>query len=144
MHTQINLQEKVQKLFWFSATTTKDKQFLKHVQLEKGKIAVFDKVYNDYKTFDDFTENWIFFVISLKSNASYEYVKENDIPNYIDNGVLKDEIIRVDIKENGVYLKTIDLRKIDYWDDENKRCFEFLTNLNGMNAGHIALIYKKR
>ena len=144
VHTQINLQEKVPKLIWFSAATTHDKQFLKHVQLEKGKIAVFDKGYNDYKTFDEFTENGVFFVTRLKSNASYESVKENDIPNYIDNGVLKDEIIRVDIKENGAYLKTIELRKIAYWDDENKRCFEFLTNLNGMNAGHIALIYKKR
>ena len=144
VHTQINLQEKVPKLIWFSAATTHDKQFQKHVQLEKGKIAVFDKGYNDYKTFDEFTENGVFFVTRLKSNASYESVKENDIPNYIDNGVLKDEIIRVDIKENGAYLKTIELRKIAYWDDENKRCFEFLTNLNGMNAGHIALIYKKR
>lgn len=144
VHTQINLQEKVPKLIWFSAATTHDKQFLKHIQLEKGKIAVFDKGYNDYKTFDEFTENDIFFVTRLKSNAVYESVKENDIPNYIDDGVLKDEIIRVDVKENGSYLKTIELRKIAYWDDENKRCFEFITNLKGMNAGHIALIYKKR
>ncbi|NBW31022.1 MAG: IS4 family transposase, partial [Flavobacteriales bacterium] len=144
VHTQINLQGKVPKLIWFSAATTHDKQFLKHVQLEKGKIALFDKGYNDYKTFDEFTENGIFFVTRLKSNASYESVKENDIPNYIDDGVIKDEIIRVDIKENGAYLKTIELRKIAYWDDDNKRCFEFITNLNGMNAWHIALIYKKR
>ena len=144
VHTQINLQENVPKIIWFSAATTHDKKFLKHIQLEKGKIAVFDKGYNDYKTFDEFTENGIFFVTRLKSNASYESVKENEIPYYIDYGVIKDEIIRVDVKENGKYLKTMELRKIAYWDDENKRCFEFITNLIGMNAGHIALIYKKR
>ena len=144
VHTQINLQDRVPKLIWFSAATTHDKQFLKHVELEKGRIAVFDKGYNDYKTFDEFNESGIFFVTRLKSNASYESVKENDIPSYIDNGVLKDEVIRVDVKENGAYLKTIELRKVAYWDDENKRCFEFITNLHGMNAGHIALIYKKR
>jgi hypothetical protein len=144
VHTQINLQDRVPKLVWFSAATTHDKQFLKHVELEKGRIAVFDKGYNDYKTFDEFNEGGIFFVTRLKSNASYEAVKENDIPSYIDNGVLKDEVIRVDVKENGAYLKTIELRKVAYWDDENKRCFEFITNLLGMNAGHIALIYKKR
>jgi IS4 transposase len=88
--------------------------------------------------------NDIFFVTRLKSNASYESVTENDIPNYVDDGVIKDEIIRVDVKEQGAYLKTIELRKVAYWDDENKRCFEFVTNLFGMNAGHIALIYKKR
>jgi IS4 transposase len=144
VHTQINLQDRVPKLIWFSAATTHDKKFLKHVKLEKGKIAVFDKGYNDYKTFDEFTMNDIFFVTRLKSNASYESVTENDIPNYVDDGVIKDEIIRVDVKEQGSYLKTIELRKVAYWDDENKRCFEFVTNLFGMNAGHIALIYKKR
>ena len=55
VHTQINLQEKVPRLIWFSPATTHDKQFLKHLQLEIGKIAVFDKGYNDYKTFDEFT-----------------------------------------------------------------------------------------
>jgi len=144
IHTQINLQEKVPKLIWFSAATTHDKQFLKHLQLEKGKIAVFDKGYNDYKTFDEFTEQGIHFVTRLKSNASYESVYENDIPDYLDSGVLKDEIISVEIKDNGKYLKTTELRRIAYWDDNNNRCFEFVTNLFGMNAGHIALIYKKR
>jgi hypothetical protein len=144
VHTQINLQEKVPKLIWFSAATTHDKQFLKHLQLEKGKIAVFDKGYNDYRAFDNFTEQGIFFVTRLKSNASYESITENEIPDYLDNGVLKDELIIVDVKENGKYLKTTKLRRIAYWDEENCRCFEFITNLEGMNAGHIALIYKKR
>lgn len=144
VHTQINLQEKVPKLVWFSSARTHDKQFLKHIQLEKGKIAVFDKGYNDYKTFDEFTQNGIFFVTRLKSNAVFEPVVENEIPSYIDNGVVKDEIIRVEVKENGKYLKTTDLRRIAYWDSQNERCFEFITNLIGMNAGHIALIYKKR
>jgi hypothetical protein len=121
VHTQINLQENVPKIIWFSAATTHDKKFLKHIQLEKGKIAVFDKGYNDYNTFDEFTQNGIFFVTRLKSNASYKSVKENEIPSCIDDGVIKDEIIRVDVKENGKYLKTTELRKIAYWDDENKR-----------------------
>lgn len=117
---------------------------MKHLQLHQGKIAVFDKGYNDYKTFDEFTQNGVFFVTRLKSNAVYESVTENEIPSYIDNGVIKDEIIRVDIKEKGKFLKTTELRRIAYWDDENQRCFEFITNLIGMNARHIALIYKKR
>lgn len=103
---------------------------------------MFDKGYNDYKTFDEFTQNNIYFVTRLKSNATYELVVENDIPSYIDAGVLKDEIIKVEVKDNGKYLKTTELRRIAYWDDEHKRCFEFITNIQGMNAGHIALIYK--
>ena len=112
--------------------------------MEKGKIAVFDKGYNDYKTLDEFTQQGIYFVTRLKTNASYESLTENDIPDYLDDGVLKDENIQVDVKENGKFLKTTQLRRIAYWDEENNRCFEFITNLKGMNAGHIALIYKKR
>jgi hypothetical protein len=144
VHTQINLQSKVPQLVWYSAAATHDKQFLKHLQLQKGKIAVFDRGYNDYKVFDEFTQKGIFFVTRLKSNAAYQTVMENDIPTYIHEGVLKDEVIEVDAKENGGYIKTIKLRRIAYWDDESKRCFEFVTNLHGMNAWHIALIYKKR
>lgn len=144
VHTQINLQENVPKLVWFSAATTHDSQFLKRVQLEKGKIAVFDKGYNDYGVFDSFIREGIFFVTRLKSNANYESVSENDIPTYIDDGVIKDEIISVDVTENRKYLKKIELRKVSYWDNDNKRCLEFITNIHGMNAGHIALIYKKR
>lgn len=144
VHTQINLQENVPKLVWFSAATTHDSQFLKRIQLEKGKIAVFDKGYNDYGVFDSFIREGIFFVTRLKSNANYESVSENDIPTYIDDGVIKDEIISVDVTENRKYLKKIELRKVSYWDNENKRCLEFITNIHGMNAGHIALIYKKR
>jgi hypothetical protein len=50
----------------------------------------------------------------------------------------------VDVTENRKYLKKIELRKVSYWDNDNKRCLEFITNIHGMNAGHIALIYKKR
>ena len=144
VHTQISLQERVPKLVWFSAATTHDRQFLRHLKLEKGRIAVFDKGYNDYKVFDEFTENDLFFVTRLKSNAVYESISENEIQQDIDNGVLKDEIIRVEVKAQGKYLKTTQLRRIAYWDEDNKRSFEFITNLFGMNAGHIALIYKKR
>ena len=144
VHTQINLQEQVPKLIWFSSASTHDRKFLNHLKLSKGKIAVFDKGYNDYKAFDNFTSKEIFFVTHLKSNASYIPKRENDISDYIDSGVLKDEIITVEVKEDGNFIKNTELRRLVYWDKENKRCFEFITNLKGMNAGHIALIYKKR
>lgn len=43
VHTQINLQDRLPKLIWFSAATTHDKQCLKPVELENGRIAAFGK-----------------------------------------------------------------------------------------------------
>jgi|TARA_B110001469_G_C9627493_1_gene313432 hypothetical protein len=39
-------------------------------------------------------------------------VAENEIPDYLDDGVLKGEIIEVDVKEKGKFLKKIQLRRI--------------------------------
>jgi hypothetical protein len=144
VHTQINMNEKLPKLLCFTAATTHDSYFLNKLILEKGKIAVFDKGYNDYVQFDEFSKEGIFFVTRIKSNASYTTLEEHEIPDYIEPGVLKDEKISLDIKEKGKIVRQIELRRVAFWDDENQRCFEFLTNLHGMNAGHIALIYKQR
>lgn len=144
VHTQMNLQERVPKLVWYSAASIHDHEFLKIVNLKPHQIAVFDKGYTDYAQYERFTQKQILFVTRLKTNAAYQVKSENEIPDYIDNGVLKDEIIEVDLKENGRLSGTTKLRRIAYWDEENKRSFEFVTNLFGMNAGHIALIYKQR
>jgi hypothetical protein len=73
VHTQINLQEKVPKLIWFSAATTHDKQFLKHVQLEKGKIAVCD--YG--------CSTWIhFFYTAFRSDQSALSSLHRSVKNY--------------------------------------------------------------
>ncbi|MFN5182557.1 MAG: IS4 family transposase [Bacteroidota bacterium] len=144
VHTQMNLQERVPKLVWYSSAATHDKNFLNHINLEKGQIAVFDKGYNDYKTFETFTKNEVFFVTRMKTNATYKSVEELEIPSYIDQGVIKDEIICIELSESNQLKDHLKLRRIAYWEEENKRVFEFITNLFGMNAGHIALIYKQR
>jgi IS4 transposase len=144
VHTLMNMQEQVPRLVWFSSATTHDHEFIKHFKLNKNRIAVFDKGYNDYALFSTLCENDNFFVTRLKENASFTAVSESDIPNETDTGVLKDEVIQLQVKEKNVVIKTITLRRIAYWDNQHKRCFEFLTNLFDMDAGHIALIYKQR
>ena len=145
VHTLMNMQQEVPRLLWFSPATTNDHEFLKRFQIKKDHIAVFDKGYNDYSMFAKFCKDGVFFVTRLKDNAVYASLSETDIPDGTETGVIKDEKIEIEVKENNVVIQTIVLRRIAYWDNENKRCFEFLTNLFDMqDAGHIALIYKKR
>lgn len=144
VHTLMNMQQQVPQLVWFSPAATHDHEFLKHLNLRKNRIAVFDKGYNDYGMFANLCENKFFFVTRLKENALYNPLSESDIPDVTDTGVIKDERIALEVKENNVVIKTITLRRVAYWDNDTKRCFEFLTNLFDMDAGHIALIYKQR
>jgi len=56
VHTVINADEKVPSLVWFSAAKPHDHNFLQQLKCDDNTIYVFDKGYNDYKSFKHFTE----------------------------------------------------------------------------------------
>lgn len=143
VHTVINADEIVPNLVWFSPATTNDHNFLKKLKCDDNTVYVFDKGYNDYKAFKHFTEHKTGFVTRLKDNALYRNIEALEIEEKIHNGVLKDEIIEVDIK-NGKEISSLRLRKVTFYDRENKREFEFLTNLFELRADLIAGLYKIR
>jgi len=142
-HTIIKASENVPCLIRYSEAVRHDHMFLKEVfSLAKGSIITFDKGYVDYAQYEAFTKKSIWYVTRLKHNATYKAAKEYDIPNDADSGVLKDEQIILyygDKKE-----KEHRSRRIAYWDSENDRLLEFITNNFELSAEKIALIYKKR
>lgn len=142
-HSVLNADEKVPEMVWFSSGATNDQQFLKKLKLDSNTVYVFDKGYNDYKAFKLFTDNETGFVTRLKDNAKFEINEENIISDRIHSGVLLDTIIEVEVKENNLVSK-LKLRKIRFYDRENKRVFEFITNLFDFRADTVAALYKIR
>jgi len=109
--------------------------------LNRGSIVAFDRAYNDYKLFGQWTENGVFFVTRLKDNAVYEVVEEGDIPK--NRSILFDQIIRltgVKAEEKCPYL----LRRIVIWDKDNQRELVLLSNHLNFGSTTIAAIYKDR
>ena len=51
VHTVINVDECVPKLFWFTEAEKNDYIILHKLKMDANTIYVFDKVYNDYKSF---------------------------------------------------------------------------------------------
>lgn len=143
VHTVINADEVVPNLVWFSEAKTHDHNFLKRLKCDEDTIYVFDKGYNDYKAFKHFTTHQTGFVTRLKDNAVYNKIEENPIEECIHSGVLKDEIIEVEVKENKT-LSKLKLRKVVFYDRVDKREFEFLTNLFDLRPDMIAALYKIR
>ena len=143
VHTVINADEIVPNLVWFSPATTHDHNFLKRLKCDDNTIYVFDKGYNDYKAFKHFTEHKTGFVTRLKDNALYEEIENLEIPERVHSGVLSDKIIEVEVKKDKGATK-LKLRKVTFYDRENKREFEFLTNLFELRADLIAGLYKIR
>ncbi len=142
-HTMINAYENVPCLIRYSAAAKHDHTFLKEINLPKGSFITFDKAYNDYLQYKRFTDNGVWFVTLQKENAMYQIGEEYDIPDNIDEGVIKDEAIYLSYQENGQE-KKIKLRRIAYWADDRQRLLIFISNNFELSADLIALIYKKR
>jgi len=139
MHTMINASEDVPTLIRFTSAATHDHTFLKDLELKRGSIVVFDKGYNDYSQYLRWNLDGIFFVTRQKDNAVWSSLKEFDISDETDSGVLKDEKIKV---EKGG--QSVELRRIAYWSEEQKKLLEFITNNYELPPDKIAEIYKRR
>ena len=140
MHTMINAMEDVPCLIKFSSAATHDHVFLKELDLKKGSYVVFDKGYVDYKQYQQWTLDDIYFVTRQKDNARYTSLEEFDIPDYVDDAVLKDEKITLTDKDG----KKFHLRRIAFWHQEKHKVYEFITNNYELEADKIAAIYKNR
>lgn len=142
-HTIIKVSENVPCLIRYSEAVRHDHMFLNEVfNLAAGSIITFDKGYVDYAQYEALTKKTIWYVTRLKDNAIYIAQEEFNIPDEADSRILKDEEIKLyygDKKD-----KVHRARRIAYWDSENQRLFEFITNNFDLSAEKIALIYKKR
>lgn len=142
-HTIIKASENVPCLIRYSAAVRHDHTFLKEIHmLPKGSIITFDKGYVDYAEYEAFSKSEICYVTRLKDNAVYEARKEYDLPDNAPSAVLKDEEVVLYYGQNKQNQHRT--RRIAYWDDENKRLFEFISNNFELSAEKIALIYKQR
>lgn len=142
-HTIIKASENIPCLIRYSAAVRHDHTFLSEVHaLPKGSIITFDKGYVDYAQYEAFTQARIWYVTRLKDNAVYEARKEYDLPDNAPSAVLKDEqiVLHYGEKKNQEH----HARRIAYWDHENQRLFEFISNNHELTAEKIALIYKQR
>ena len=140
MHTMINAMEDVPCLIKFSSAATHDHIFLKELDLKKGSYVVFDKGYVDYQQYQQWTLDEIYFVTRQKSNAHYTSLEEFDIPDNVNDAVLKDEKITLTDKQG----KEFHLRRIAFWHQETRKVYEFITNNYELEADKITDIYKNR
>lgn len=139
MHTMINAMEDVPCLIRFSSAATHDHTFLKELNLEKDSFVVFDKAYNDYLQYLQWTLDGIYFVTRQKDNAVYKNIKEFDLDHKTSDAVLKDELILIEKGD-----KSIEIRRVAYWDSEKEKVFEFITNNTEISPDKVADIYKHR
>ena len=141
-HTIIDSQDNMPCFIRYTEAAKHDHVLLKDVDLPENSVICFDKGYIDYEQYEVFTRKKIWYVTRLKDNALYVAKQEFDIPDDAHAGVLKDEEIELLYGKNKVLRHKA--RRIAFWDDENGRVFEFITNNFDLSSEEITLIYKKR
>jgi len=111
------------------------------LEFAPGTIVVYDRGYNDYRLFGQWTAQGVFFVTRIKDNARYEVVGERDVPQ--NRHILKDQLIQLTglkAEEKCPY----PLRRVEVYVPETDEILVFLTNNMDLGATTIAAIYKDR
>lgn len=111
-------------------------------QLEKGSILAFDRAYIDYQWWNELNLNGLFFVSRVKSNLNIFVVGQHK-DRILEPGILSDEVV---IFGDYFAMKKYPdkLRRVRYWDKENKKEYIYLTNNFMLTAKQIADVYKER
>jgi hypothetical protein len=144
VHMLIDAVQSVGKFMKITAARMHDKTFLSNIEVPPFSMLVFDKAYNYYKQFKEWTDKQIYFVTRQKSNAAYAVLKTISETALAKKqaGVSKEEAIEVSYKEKKEVV-TLLLRRVCY-QDEKGRQYVFICNNMIITAEEIALIYKKR
>jgi len=113
--------------------------------MEKGSIIVFDRAYIDYLKWKEIDKNELIFVSRAKKNQNIFKLGQHTEKEKLEKNIVSDEIVmfgdyEVIYKEK--YPKN--LRRIKFYDEENKKEYTYLTNSFDLSAKQIADIYKDR
>ena len=114
-----------------------ERKIAKCVELPENSIVTFDKGYNSYKWFQQLSEKSIFFVTRITQSAKYKIIERKKINKK--QNITFDQIIEVKVDKNVLHL-----RHVGYYDEENDKYYEYITNRFDLSAKTIALIYKER
>jgi hypothetical protein len=118
-----------------------DRTVARRFNLKPGSIVAFDRAYNDYTLFSEWTESGVYFVTRLKDNAVYRIIENRTVPQ--NRNILADQIIQLTghkAEEKCPHL----LRRVVVWDEQNNRMLSLLTNHLSFGATTISAIYKDR
>jgi hypothetical protein len=122
-----------------------DRYGLKQLIFPKDTIIVEDRAYFDFELMLNRIKAKNVFVTRIKSNTLYETIEELELPDDVDQNILKDEIIQLTSGraiETGISEHKLRLVHV-YKEDENK-VIAIITNQLDWEYNTIAALYKKR
>ena len=143
-NTILNASTLMPHFLQFTSAAENDQSIYKKLTLPAGSFLVFDKGYNNYAQFALLAAKEIFFITRQKYNAVYTSLFECWHGEETPDNVLKEELIEHRFKDESGNEMTLRLRRIAWYDKEQDRAYEFITNNFILEAANIAALYKYR
>lgn len=141
MHTLIDIHGSIPVFILITDGKVHDVNILDILQTEPGAFYLIDRGYTDFLRMYGITSNNAFFVTLTKSNLQFRRVYSH--PSDISKGLHSDQtILLTGIQSSKDYPDK--LRRIHYYDVDQKRHLYFLTNNHTLPALTIAKLYKSR
>ncbi len=141
--SKITLSECVPNFICLKSAATNEKVFLKKLQLAKGTIAVFDKGFQKFDQYQEWSDQEIFFVTQANKNIRFRTLEILPIENNYEDGIHRDSIIELSYKKGKKYCSTI-VRLVNYIDPLTGKEYSFISNLMDVKAQTICDLYKNR
>lgn len=139
VHTVLKADEGVPYNIHFTSAATHDHIMLNKLKLTNGTFIAMDRAYIDYKVFQEFTDNGVFYVTKMKKNLRYTKLNGHYLVNEDGLVVLSDQA--VELKKDDV---THASRRIEYWEEKKKHSSVLLTNNFELEPQDIIAIYLRR
>src|SRR5699024_10029491 len=77
--TKITLSERVPNFICLKAASTNEKVFLSFLELAKGTIAVFDKGFQKFCQYAEWTQNGVFYLTRMNKNGKFKVIKQRSL-----------------------------------------------------------------
>lgn len=141
LHTLIDIHGPIPTFIWISNGKLHDVNILDVLIPEPNSIYLMDRGYIDFSRLYTLFSEQAYFITLAKSNMQYKRIYSH--PADINQGILSDQIIMLTgIQSSKDYPEK--LRRIHYYNQEQKRHLYFLTNNFSLPAFAIVTLYKKR
>jgi hypothetical protein len=141
IHTKMLLSGFVPDFIHLTEAACNDKIFLGQLNPSPGTVYVFDKGYVNYKVWEQWTEQGVFYVTRLNENAQYEVLvgQPNHISEYANAGIISDQRIRLNTDET-----ILEARLIIYKDPVSGKVLKFISNMFDYSVYTVIQLYKYR
>jgi IS4 transposase len=141
MHTLLDLRGNIPCFILITDGKVHDVRALDHLSLEPSAFYIMDRGYIDYRRLYVFTQNAAFFIVRAKRNLDRRRLDSRKVDKA--TGLRSDQTIVLCGPKSSRECP-LPLRRVVFYDAENKKRFVFLTNNFALSALTITQLYKCR